>query len=414
MDEKEGRVLSKKSILLNEKIEEIINLTGVSAKVSVCSVKDALEKIVAQDKNAQFEIIFKENDYKKYSTEFFSCLKILDANYSTLIVGKNCKSFYSSKTLSSISKKICIVVGDDDFIKASNIFCSLKKVKCYAFLTTPYFTELLKDEYTYVDMGKLINKKVKPIEYLFINESIIKRSSVYQTLSAYSYNVLQSITLIDYKFSSLLVGKIADDKYYKLLKQGLNYALSFSSYDCPSNVLTLSSFIVNAVDAKSDIIKNSTANNFIKVIRLLSDDCPLPKLYFTGFEKLLKLYHFFFTNDLNDVLLYPDYVNDIEKLSLIIIKEQEEIYKNLKIPSAKRVELINKLLKKVGPTFLNETTAFLKMLPKIEKAFYLELYKEIKRSDIDVDDIKNALRLSTYLTPSQNVLVVMRDLGLLN
>ncbi len=402
-----------KSILLNEKIEQIKNLTGLNVNVSVCQTKDALSKIVEKEKDAQVEIVFKETDYKKYSVEFFSCLKTLNVDYSTLIVSKTCKNFYSSKTLSALSKKVCIVVGDDDFIKATNIFCSLKKIRCYAFLTSPYFTEILKDEYSYIDTGKLVTKKVKPIDYLFINQTYINKSGVYHTLSAYSYNLLQAITLIDYKFSSLLLGKIADDGYYKLLKQGLNYALSFSSYENPSIVLTLSSFIVNVVDAKSDIIVNSTANNFIKVIRLLND-CPLPKLYFTGFEKLVKLYHFFFTNDFSDVLLCPDYVNDIEKLCLIVAKEQDEIYSELKIPSAKRVELINALLKKVGQTFLKETTAFIKMLPKIEKAFYLELYKEVKRSDVLVEDIKDALRLSTYLIKSQTVLVVMRDLGLLN
>ena len=84
------------------------------------------------------------------------------------------------------------------------------------------------------------------------------------------------------------------------------------------------------------------------------------------------------------------------------------------MPSAKRVELINKLTLKVGAIFLKETSVLLKVLPNIEKAFYLQLKKERAFKDIDIADIKNALRLSTYLTESQNVLVVMRDLGLLN
>ena len=116
-----------KSILLNEKIEQIKNLTGLNVNVSVCQTKDALLKIVEIEKDAQVEIVFKETDYKKYSVEFFSCLKTLNVDYSTLIVSKTCKNFYSSKTLSALSKKVCIVVGDDDFIKATNIFCSLKK-----------------------------------------------------------------------------------------------------------------------------------------------------------------------------------------------------------------------------------------------------------------------------------------------
>ena len=403
-----------KSILLSEKIEQLKNLTKIKVNTSVSLVNDALLKIVEKEKNAQIEIVFKESDYKKYSAEFFACLKGVNANFSTLIVNKTCKSFYSSKTLSSLSKKVCIVVGDDDFIKATNIICSQKNISCYAFLTSPYFTELLKEEYTYIEMGKLITKKAEPIKHLFICENLIKKSGVFNTLNAYAFNLIQAITLIDYKFSSLLAGKIADDGYYKLLKQALNYALSFSSYDNPSSALTLSSFIVNIVDASCDIIKNSTASNFIKIIRLLNDDCPLPKLYFIGFEKLVKLYHLFFTNDFSDVLLYPDYVNDVEKLCLIVANDQEEFYKNLKIPSAKRLELINKLLKKVSQTFLNETTAFLKALPKIEKAFYVELCKEVKNTQVEVDDVKDALRLSTYLTASQNVLVIMRDFGLLN
>jgi hypothetical protein len=212
----------------------------------------------------------------------------------------------------------------------------------------------------------------------------------------------------------MLLGKIVDDNFYKLLKQGLSYTLNFSSYDSPSIVLTLSSFIINVVDKKSDIIKNSTAQNYLKVMRLTNEDASFALTCFKGFEKLIKLYHFYFNNDFNGVLLYPDYVNDIEKLSLITLKEQNELYKNLKVPSAKRVELINKLTLKVGAIFLKETSVLLKVLPNIEKAFYLQLKKERAFKDIDSLDIKNALRLSTYLTESQNVLVVMRDLGLLN
>ena len=406
--------MSKKTILLKEQIEQIKKFTGLNERVSTDEICNALSKIVKENATDFVEIVFKETDYKKYSSEFISCLKNLNVNYSTLIVAKNCENFYLSKTLSSISKKVCIVVGDDDFIKATNIFCSQKNVLCYAFLTTPYFTELLKDEYTYTVNGKIKTKKVKQLDLLVINENLIKKCNVYQVLKSYSYNLLQAVTLIDYKFSSMLTGKTVDENYYKALKQALSYTLNFSSYENPSTVLTISSFIVNAVDKISDIIKNSTAENYLKLMRLMQNDSCFALTCFKGFEKLIKLYHFYFTNDFNDVLLYPDYVNDIEKLSLITLIEQDELYKKLKVPSAKRVELISKLTLKVGETFSKETTVLIKVLPNIEKAFYLQLKKEIKFSEIDAIDIKNAIRLSTYLTESQNVLVVMRDLGLLN
>ncbi len=406
--------MSKKTILLNEQIEQIKKFVGLNEKVSTQEISDALSEIVHKNATDFVEIVFKEADYKKYSTEFISCLKKLNVNYSTLIVAKSCENFYLSKTLSSISKKVCIVVGDGDFIKATNIFCSQKNVLCYAFLTTPYFTELLNDEYNYIERGRLKTKKVKELELLVINENLIKKCNVYEVLKSYSYNLLQAVTLIDYKFSSMLLGKIVDDNFYKLLKQGLSYTLNFSAYDSPSIVLTLSTFIINVVDKKSNIIKNSTAQNYLKIMRLTNEDASFALTCFKGFEKLIKLYHFYFNNDFNGVLLYPDYVNDIEKLSLITLKEQDELYKNLKVPSAKRVELINKLTLKVGAIFLKETSVLLKVLPNIEKAFYLQLKKERAFKDIDIADIKNALRLSTYLTESQNVLVVMRDLGLLN
>ncbi len=406
--------MSKKSILLKEKIELVKKAIKLPLNVDACSVKDAICKIVEQTQNSKVEIVFKEKDYKRYSGEFFSCLKSTSVNYSTLIVEKNCKSFYSSKTLSAISQKVCIVVGDDEFIKATNTFCSSKKIKCYAFLTSPYFTEILKDEYFYIDKGKSKSKKVKPIECLFLDQNVIKKCSVYETLKSYVYCLMQAITLIDYKFSSMLTGKTTKNEYYDLLKQSLNYALNFSSYDSPSKVLTLASFIINAVDSDCDVIKNSTAYNYIKVANLLNDDCSLAKLYFVGFEKLVKLYHFFFSNDFSDVLLFPNYIGDLQKLSLIDVKGFDELYENLKVPSAKRVGLICKLLKVVGDSFLDQTSQFIKILPSIEKGFYLQLDKENKNQDIDGEDIKNALRLSTYLTTSQNVLVVMRDFGLLN
>ncbi len=406
--------MSKKAILLKEQIEQIKNSTNLDFNVEACAVNDAIIKITSSNPKSNIEIVFKELDYKKYGGEFIASLKNLKANYKTLIVDKICKNFYASKTLFSISEKVCIVVGDDEFIKATNVVCSLKGVKCYAFLTTPHFSGLLKNEYTYIERGKLKTKNVNFLNGLFICEDVIKKCGVYEVLKSYSLNLLTAITLIDYKFSSMLEGKIADEKYYKLLKQSFNLTLNFSSYENASKVLTVASLIVNVVDAKTQIIKNSTANNYINVTLLTQNGYSLPKIYFTGFEKLIKLYHFYFSNDFSSLLLFPDYVNDLEKVSLILSIKQDELYAKLKVPSSKRLELISKLLKTVGDGFLNETASLMKIFPNIERAFYTQLYKEEKPTHLNANDIKNTLRFSTYLIDGQNTLVVMRDLGLLN
>ncbi len=405
--------MSKKSIALNESFEQIKLLTKLNINVSFESISNAVDKICKNDVKS-VEILFKENDYLKYGNEFINCFKKLGVNYSILISEDNLDSSYTSKTISSISAKVCVIVGDDDFIKATNLFCTSKKIKCYAFLTSPCFTELFKQQYSFIETGKIKTKKANALNGLFFCDEIIKKSNVYEILKAYAYNLLQAITLIDYKFSTTLSGKTIDETYYKLLKQALNYTLNFSLYESPFKVLALASFIVNVVDASCDIISNATPTNVIKTLRLLNNGCSLAKLYFIGFEKLIKLYHFYFSNDFSDVLLFPDYVNDIEKLALTTQNSVNDFYDNLKVPSAKRVELINILLKKIENGFLNETSQFIKILPSIEKVFYKELRQQKKDKKIDGEDVKTALRLSTYFTKAQNVSVIMRDLGLLN
>ena len=107
-------------------------------------------------------------------------------------------------------------------------------------------------------------------------------------------------------------------------------------------------------------------------------------------------------------------VSDIEKASILTGISEDKLYKNLKIPSKKRIDLIFALLNKVKDNFAKETTSLMAILPKIEEGFYKNAQNVIKGKGIDNDNLKNAITYSPYLISEYSTLTLMRDFGLLN
>ena len=122
---------------------------------------------------------------------------------------------------------------------------------------------------------------------------------------------------------------------------------------------------------------------------------------YVAFDRVVKLYHAFFTND-------------ISLISKISGKDVSYFYDKLKIPSAKRKDMLSKLILLTRNGFLKETTVALTSLADI-KSNYCK-FKKQKQNVINFKyaHLKNGVELASYLSSETTVLTLLRDFGVLN
>ena len=135
--------------------------------------------------------------------------------------------------------------------------------------------------------------------------------------------------------------------------------------------------------------------------------------YLISFLKLGSLYHFYFNNDFSSYLLSCNYNKDIEELSKNTKISSNYFIKNLKIPTLKRHKLIKELKNKVSKAFLNETSAILKIQELVRKT-YFAISSKNKNYLAKKEQVKKALKFSTYFSDKITLLTIIRDEGLLN
>ena len=398
----------EKTINFNNSINDIILEFNLPFNISF-SFETFIQKNFT--KNEKVDIVINKYCYRKFSNEIISLIKG-KVNY-TFIVVKDDYNFYLPKTLFEVNANKVIIVGDDAFIKGVNYILRDKPCSVYALYLSVYLESIFLDEYEIIYSGKPCVKKVKGLSNIILDPLFIKKSTKKDILTAYISNVLIAPTLIDYRLGEMLNGLKYNQRLYELLKQALRYTLEHPIYANFLEVLCLASFIKCAINYKSEIIKNSGVENIVRILFVNSsniDKCVIKKY---AFEKTIKLYHFFFSNEFSDLLAHPDYVNDITKLSLLLGISEEKLYSYLQIPSLKRTGLIYSLLKKVGQDFLRETTSFMMLLPKILNNFD-RASKGVVENNIDLENLKDAVNYSPYLSKKPSVLTLMRDFGLLS
>ncbi len=397
-----------------KKGQEILNSFEKAKNfISFNDFKEEMVKILSQKTAKKLDIIFYEKDYMIYAGDFIKILKNYNVEYTVLLVDDD-KNLYNSNVINAINKPYVIVVGDCDLIKATNYICSQKNIDCYAFLTSPYFDELFLNKYNIIYNNKFKTLEVKTIDKLVIDKYLINKCNKKDVLTSYTYNLLNAITLIDYRLLVMLYNYKFNETEYNLLKQSFQMALNFSSYGNMSEVMCLCSVISNVLQLEGEILNNNVVKKAVDIILLNDTTNDLAYIYIKCLEKFIKLYHLFYTNDFEGVISVASIVSDIEKASILTGISEEKLYKNLKIPSKKRIDLIFALLNKVKDNFAKETTSLMAILPKIEEGFYKNAQNVIKGKGIDNDNLKNAITYSPYLISEYSTLTLMRDFGLLN
>lgn len=387
-------------------IEKIIKEFNLPFNISF-----SFEKFInSLSKNERVDIVIGRSTFRNYGIEITSLIKSI--KYSTTIIEDDCNLFLPKTNVLVKSNKV-IVFGNDDFIKGVNYCLRDNSCDIIAVYLSTHLESIFLSEYEVVFSGKHYTKKVKNLSQIILDSLFIKKSSKKDVLTAYISNVLIAPILIDYRLSKALNGKAYSPKLYIPLKQALRYTLEYSTYTNFYEVLCLASFIKSAINYSSDIINSSGAENIVKILNVTCEGVDKIIICKKAFEKTIKLYHFFFSNEFSNLLSYPDYVNDIEKLSMLLGISEEELYSSLNIPSQKRAELICWFLKKVRLDFLRETTSLMAILPKILGNFD-KVSSGVITDNLSLENLKDAVKYSPYLTKRANVLTLMRDFGILS
>ena len=359
------------------------------------------------------KVFMPEKDFKKVGAPLFDKIKSFKSDATLTIVSDSDLTYSAIKQAIDNKTDISIAVGDKYLLSAVRYYSSLSKIPCVAIVTSPSFDKVFSDNVYLKRNGEVEICLAKKFEKVLVDESLILKSRSENFAEAYACSVKKLTSLIDYKMGCFLSGASVDEGVFSLVKKAVNVCLSAPSYENGKSAIIASQTLLSIVNEKTPAIINSGAETLVFALSKCAPESKDCKKEIISFEKVLKLYHAFFSNDFSSLLSTPEYFLDIEKLQKDFNISKEFLLGNLKIPSEKRRLLINLLIDKTRDDFLSETTAILKAFYKIKK-YYSSLTGVMGDGNISYKQIKNAVTLSPYLTDKTSVLTLMRDLGVLS
>ena len=385
----------------------------INTEITANKTYNAVFSVAEKSGGAEFEIIAFEKDFIKYGDGVVNALKDANVKYSVLLISVSDLNFKNPKKIFGIKSSEVIVLGGKQLISYVLFYASMQTKNIHAVLTEPYLEGLLGNLVTVPDGGFFKSINVSKLKTIILDKSIISKAD--ESAVAYSYvkSISKFISLIDYKYALLTSEKTFNQVYYDRARLAMTLVANINSFTNYIEVLTYASLLNAEVLYSSNVLSDGGQTNVAHVIELQLPSVDKGDAAYVAFDRVLKLYHAFFTNDFGDVLSVADYNGDVAKLSKISSKEQNYFYNNLKIPSAKRIKIINKLLNVTRSGFKKETTELLKMLSLV-KSTYLTLSNKKSVYAFKYVHLKNAVQLAPYLSSQTTVLTTIRDFGILN
>ena len=380
----------------------ISNRKSVKGVLFLDQIEGCFKKNSKEFKGKKVKLIIGERDFSLLESRLLNALKKVKAKTTVLVVdNKSDLSFEASKT------DRVVAVGDN--LLLSKVRLSYISVDCYAIPTTPYIEELFIDK-VYIQEGITKSYSVKGFKRVFIDEDIIL--TAYKRYFANGYiSVMSKLTaLLDYKINCFLSGENVDGEVFSLTKRAINLLARIGEYENYQSVILGAQLILSSLGDVNpfegsgvDVVKNA--------LGVYASDLLLGQRILSAFEKSAKIYHLYFSNDFSNLLSVPDYYSDVQELEKDVGLDKEFFYSNLKIPSEKRIKLINALILKVRDDFKRETSVILSVLPTV-----IKIYKQIYNKDqkpLSYKQIKNAVTKGSYLSSKTSILTLCRDQGIL-
>ena len=402
----------KKAFDFKSEISKNLNLVGLPPEVFLGSFKDGLFEVCKNFTQGKIEVVMAEKDFKRVGSSIVECIKALGVGVQLLLIEDKDFSYSAVKTSFNASLGGCVAIGDKYLLSAVRYYSSLYGTPCYAILLTPSFDKVLVENVYLKTKGLTAVLKAEKFKKVIVDSELILKAKSEAFAEAYAVSVSKLTALIDYKINCFLNGKIVDENLFKLVKNGVNLALAYPSYERGKLAIISSQTLLALANGVSDEFLASGVECISTALSVYAHEVKDCKKAFISFEKTVKLYHLFFSNDFSDLLSVPDYYADVEVLEKDFKRDRAFFMKNVKVPSEKRRKLITLLLEKTASGFKAETTAIFKALSGIKRA-YSSMLGVCGDGNVSYKQIKNSVTAGTYLTDKQSVLTLMRDLGVL-
>ncbi|MBQ3235045.1 MAG: hypothetical protein IJA97_02680 [Clostridia bacterium] len=402
----------KTAIELKTEIERIFGRENYLPEVFLGAFEDGLYEVCKNFSRGKIEVVMAEKDFKKVGSTILEKIKSFGVGVQLLLIEDRDFSYSAVKSSFNGSFGCCIAVGDKYLLSAVRYYSSLNGTPCYAIPITPCFDKVLAPNVYLKTKALTAEMPAEKFKKVIIDENLILKSRSESFAEAYASSVSKLMGLIDYKLNCFLNGTAVDERFFTAVKQGINLALGSTSCENAKQAIIASQAVLAIATGKSDALLYTGAECIKTALSVYAHEAKDCKKEFISFEKTLKLYHLFFSNDFSDLLSVPDYYVDTEALEKDFKRDRAFFIKNVKIPSEKRRRLISLLLLKTSSDFKAETTAIMRALTGIKRV-YVSMLGVQGDGNISYKQIKNSVTASTYLTDRVTALTLMRDLGVL-
>lgn len=374
---------------------------------------NAVTRIAKNNAGCKYTVVSLESDFLKFGGEVTAALSDCNAEYSVYLINADDLNFEKPEEIFSISDSETIIIGGKDLISYV-LFYASKNGNCHALLTEPYVEGLLGGKVTVPDGKFFKSVDVITLKTVVLDKNVISKANGNKIAYAYVKCVGKSIFLIDYKLAVLSGKKVLDKTRYDMARLAVTLISALNTFKNPIDVITYCSVVTAEVLARSDVLSCGGNDLIARVIELTENTINKGDVAILAFLQAAKIYHAFFVNDFTDLVSVADYNGDVALLSKISGKSERYFYNLLKIPSAERKKLLAKLINLTRSDFVKQTSDVLRAAEVIKNNYYN--LKKDKESQVNYKYalVKEAVKLSTYLTSETSVLTLCRDFGFLN
>ncbi len=406
--------MDKKTFDFNSQISKLLSEENKSQiKVLVSNIYETFFPLANENAGKKFDIVFTESDFLKFGPILTKALKNACAEFSTLIIEDADFDHVKNKSFFNFHGEVVIVVGGYNLISVATHYASLQKKEVYAVLTEPNFEYVLLNYVRLSAGGMPVRVDVSPIKALLIDVDVMKKASNSSYQECFIGVISKLISLIDYKFRSLITGERFDNKSYQSIKNAIALVAGINTFKNVKEVLIYSELILALERANGNVLTDSSVDLYVDALGIFSTTVKNSEKILSAMRVIIELYEMFFLNDLSGLMTVADYNKDIEALEKSTGKSGSYFRKNLFIPSPRRLDLINRVINKTRGGFLKEVESVLSVMKAIEKIYY-NFEKSIEEEEkLSYAMKKEALMLSTYLSDKITILTHLRDMGVL-
>ncbi len=392
------------------KLFEIANELNVNVWVS--NTEDTLFSVAQENAGKKFNLVFTESDYLRLGKLATNAFKRACVDFSTLLIEDSNFDHVKNKSFFNFSGDAVVVVGNVDLISITAHYATMANKPVYVVLTEPNAEYLFINKARIRAHGMTVTVDVNPLKAIILDVDVLLKASDKAYQESFIGVMSKLVTLIDYKFRVLIMGEDFDVQSYQAIKNAISLVAGVNAYENKQEVLIYAEAVLALERKKSSVLDGGAVEMYEEALGMFSSSTAKGDRILTAMRVVLELYEMLFLNNLGDVLSACDYNADVAFLEKTTGKTGSYFRKNLSIPSPRRIDIINKIIKKTSPSFLKELNSVLFVMKSVEKV-YDSFIKGEEKEGIPFSAKREAMTVATYLSNKLTILTHMRDMGVL-